>query len=303
MITNSTVRAAAPIVRFGYAKGRGFFVDFEDHPVAAFIDERNGNIFLDMDLGDGHVVPCAIPGLSVHSLNIHQSSSQDGLAAEAELVIKGDFGSYVVGKISPAVYREEWFHWLEDVQSFFNKALPAGEVVPGALGIATPFLNKNLGSLSVPFGANVGEHEIEPISLTHVIRGRRLEDGTVVATGRRKTAVARVRVKRGTGKFLINGRSLTDFFPVENVRLEVLAPLNLCALRNDVDVWVRVDGGGVHGQAGAIVLGLSRALHHMRNDLHPILSENGFLTRDDRMVERKKYGHKKARRSFQFSKR
>ncbi len=141
------------------------------------------------------------------------------------------------------------------------------------------------------------------VAVQHVVRGRTLPDGTVVATGRRKTSVARVRVKKGTGKITINDREFAEYFPVERYRLEVEAPLKLCGVRGDVDVWVRANGGGLTGQAGAIVLGLARALHAMRAELHPILAEHSFLTRDDRMVERKKYGHKKARRSFQFSKR
>jgi small subunit ribosomal protein S9 len=141
------------------------------------------------------------------------------------------------------------------------------------------------------------------VAVQHVVRGRTLPDGTVVATGRRKTSVARVRVKKGTGKITINDREFAEYFPVERYRLEVEAPLKLCGVRGEVDVWVRANGGGLTGQAGAIVLGLARALHAMRAELHPILAEHSFLTRDDRMVERKKYGHKKARRSFQFSKR
>jgi small subunit ribosomal protein S9 len=144
---------------------------------------------------------------------------------------------------------------------------------------------------------------VVPVPVQHVIRGRLLENGTIVATGRRKTAVARVRIKRGTGKFVVNGREMTEFFPVEKLQLLVCLPLTLTSTRNEVDVWVRADGGGISGQAGAIVLGISRALHCMKPELHPILAEHSLLTRDDRMVERKKYGHKKARRSFQFSKR
>ena len=142
-----------------------------------------------------------------------------------------------------------------------------------------------------------------PVVIEHVVRGRILPDGTAVATGRRKTSVARVRIKKGTGKITVNNREFKEYFPVERYQLEVEAPLKLCGVREEIDVWVRADGGGITGQAGAIVLGLARALHAMRQDLHPILAEHSFLTRDDRMVERKKYGHKKARRSFQFSKR
>ena len=124
-----------------------------------------------------------------------------------------------------------------------------------------------------------------------------------MGTGRRKTAVARVRIREGSGAMTINGRTAEDYFKVERDRNNVAAPLVATDMNGKVDVWVRVDGGGTTGQAGAVMLGIARALQVMREELHPILSDGGFLTRDDRMVERKKYGYKKARKSFQFSKR
>ena len=141
------------------------------------------------------------------------------------------------------------------------------------------------------------------IRLPSRLRGRTMADGTIVATGRRKTAVARVRVKRGTGSFIVNDRPLEEFFRVEHDRVRVAMPLKTVGLEGQLDIWVRVAGGGLTGQAGAIVLGIARALQTMQPELHGTLSDNGLLTRDDRMVERKKYGHRKARRSFQFSKR
>lgn len=171
---------------------------------------------------------------------------------------------------------------------------PAVQADLGQTGSVVPSLDIGSGGTAETPAAAV---------VQHVIRGRTLEDGTVVATGRRKTSVARVRIKKGTGKITVNNREFKEYFPVERYQLEVEAPLKLCGIRDEIDVWVRADGGGITGQAGAIVLGLARALHAMRQDLHPILAEHHFLTRDDRMVERKKYGHKKARRSFQFSKR
>lgn len=134
-------------------------------------------------------------------------------------------------------------------------------------------------------------------------RGKLDKDGTAIGTGRRKTSVARVRLKTGTGKFEINGRPLSEFFRLERDRMMVEAPLRAAERLGSVDVWVRVEGGGTTGQAGAIVLGIARALEALNPSLHATLSDNGFLTRDPRMVERKKYGFKKARRSFQFSKR
>ncbi|MBQ18758.1 MAG: 30S ribosomal protein S9 [Planctomycetaceae bacterium] len=124
-----------------------------------------------------------------------------------------------------------------------------------------------------------------------------------IGTGRRKTSVARVRIKDGDGGMEINGRSLEEYFQIERDQLVVQAPLKATETLGDVDVWVRVNGGGTTGQAGAIVLGIARALQARNPDLHEALSDGGYLTRDGRMVERKKYGYKKARKSFQFSKR
>ncbi|MCH2202808.1 MAG: 30S ribosomal protein S9 [Fuerstiella sp.] len=124
-----------------------------------------------------------------------------------------------------------------------------------------------------------------------------------MGTGRRKTSVARVRIKQGSGEFLINGRSLEQYFGVERDREMVQAPLKLADKLGKVDVSIRVKGGGTTGQTGAVLLGISRALEVVEPALHHKLSEAGFLTRDGRMVERKKYGLRKARRSYQFSKR
>ncbi len=135
------------------------------------------------------------------------------------------------------------------------------------------------------------------------LRGRIDKFGVAMGTGRRKTAVARVRIRKGTGKFTINNRPLEDYFRVERNRALVNRPLEATEMVGHVDIWVRAQGGGTTGQVGAIVLGIARALQAMEPGLHVRLSEGGFLTRDGRMVERKKYGKKKARRSFQFSKR
>ena len=136
-----------------------------------------------------------------------------------------------------------------------------------------------------------------------MIRGKVDRFGVAIGTGRRKTSVARVRIKDGDGKLTINGRTLEDFFKVERDRQLVMAPLEATDSVGKVDVWIRVNGGGTTGQAGAIVLGIARTLEARDPDLHTILSSGGYLTRDSRMVERKKYGLRKARRSFQFSKR
>ncbi|HIW53880.1 MAG TPA: 30S ribosomal protein S9 [Candidatus Ruthenibacterium merdigallinarum] len=122
-------------------------------------------------------------------------------------------------------------------------------------------------------------------------------------TGRRKNSVARVRVYNGTGKVTINDRDIDDYFGLETLKLIVRQPLALTELEGKFDVVVRVSGGGVSGQAGAIRHGLSRALLVYDENLRPALKKAGFLTRDPRMKERKKYGLKAARRAPQFSKR
>ena len=122
-------------------------------------------------------------------------------------------------------------------------------------------------------------------------------------TGRRKSSVARVRVYNGTGKITINDRDIDEYFGLETLKLIVRQPLALTDNIGKYDVVCRVTGGGVTGQAGAIRHGISRALLQANEELRPALKKAGFLTRDPRMKERKKYGLKKARRAPQFSKR
>ncbi len=122
-------------------------------------------------------------------------------------------------------------------------------------------------------------------------------------TGRRKNSVARVRVYNGTGKITINDRDIDDYFGLETLKLIVRQPLNVAEVEGKFDIVVRVAGGGVSGQAGAIRHGLSRALLQYDENLRSALKKAGFLTRDPRMKERKKYGLKAARRAPQFSKR
>jgi small subunit ribosomal protein S9 len=137
-----------------------------------------------------------------------------------------------------------------------------------------------------------------------------------LGTGRRKTAVARVRLAEGTGKIAINGRELDDYFTEDKDRSAVLGPLDLTEMRNRLDVFVTVQGGGFTGQAGAICQGIARALKDMfgaptdqtddgeaTGGMAKKLRDSGYLTRDGRMKERKKYGRKGARKAFQFSKR
>jgi small subunit ribosomal protein S9 len=127
--------------------------------------------------------------------------------------------------------------------------------------------------------------------------------GVALGTGRRKTSVARVRVKSGSGKISINERELDDYFPAVKDRNQVLDPLTQTDRRDSVDVVIRVHGGGPSGQAGACKLGLARALRKYDSGLDELLRHSGLLTRDGRMKERKKYGLRGARRGTQFSKR
>jgi small subunit ribosomal protein S9 len=124
-----------------------------------------------------------------------------------------------------------------------------------------------------------------------------------LGTGRRKTSVARVRLSTGTGKILINGRPLEGYFVVEDMRAHAIQPLAKVDGATKYDIEVNVKGGGPMGQAGAVRHGIARALLSFDANLRPILKAEGFLTRDPRMKERKKYGQPGARKRFQFSKR
>ncbi|HET6776691.1 MAG TPA: 30S ribosomal protein S9 [Actinomycetota bacterium] len=124
-----------------------------------------------------------------------------------------------------------------------------------------------------------------------------------IATGRRKEAVARVRLVEGTGSYQLNGRSIDEFFPTRAHRMIVSSPLRLAGKDKDLDVVARIEGGGVSGQAGALRLGIARALIDLDPELRPLLKKEGFLTRDPREKERRKYGLKKARKAPQYSKR
>jgi len=132
---------------------------------------------------------------------------------------------------------------------------------------------------------------------------KRDAQGRSYATGRRKNAVARVWVKPGTGKVTINAREEAVYFARPVLRMILRQPLEVTARATQYDLMVTVAGGGLSGQAGAVRHGLAKALTHYEPELRSILKRGGFLTRDSRVVERKKYGKKKARRSFQFSKR
>lgn len=151
--------------------------------------------------------------------------------------------------------------------------------------------------------------ETEPPSTavsTVVIPERRTKPdmgGFIWGTGRRKSSIARVRIKPGSGKLLINKKKIEDYFPRLQDRNAVAAPLKSLDITGAFDIFVNVKGGGTTGQSGAIVLGIARALRNYDQSLLPALRDNGYLTRDSRMVERKKPGQKGARKRFQFSKR
>ena len=123
------------------------------------------------------------------------------------------------------------------------------------------------------------------------------------ATGRRKKSIARVWLKKGSGNMYVNGKKMIDYFKKPNLQISICRPLTLVKRENEYDIRCSVKGGGLTGQAGAIVHGIARAIILHEPDLKPTLKKENLTTRDSRAVERKKYGRKKARRSFQFSKR
>ena len=123
------------------------------------------------------------------------------------------------------------------------------------------------------------------------------------ATGRRKKSIAKVWLKKGSGNIHVNGKKMVDYFKKQNLQIAIFRPLTIVKREHEFDVRCSVKGGGLTGQAGAIILGISRALVEFEPQLKTTLKKEKLTTRDSRAVERKKYGHRKARRSFQFSKR
>jgi small subunit ribosomal protein S9 len=141
--------------------------------------------------------------------------------------------------------------------------------------------------------------QFEPSAPDAVTIGRKRE----IYTGRRKRSVARVRLVPGTGQYTLNGRTIDDYFPTEILQMTVREPFEVTETLGQFDVIARIHGGGVSGQAGALRHGIARALEGQDPDWRPPLKKAGLLTRDDRQVERKKYGLKKARKAPQYSKR
>jgi len=128
-------------------------------------------------------------------------------------------------------------------------------------------------------------------------------DDIKYATGRRKTSIARVWLKKGSGEIIVNGKKILDYFKKANLQTAIYRPLSLAQIENEIDINCLVRGGGLSGQAGALIHGIARCLVILDPNLKKTVKKEKLTTRDSRMVERKKYGRRKARRSFQFSKR
>ena len=148
-----------------------------------------------------------------------------------------------------------------------------------------------------------GEDSAQPQAVVTPAEPKIDAQGRSYATGRRKNAIARVWVKRGTGKITVNGRDVSVYFARPVLQMVLQQPFETAERVGEFDVIATVVGGGLSGQAGAVRHGISRALTYFEPGLRPALKAGGFMTRDPRVVERKKYGKRKARRSFQFSKR
>ncbi|WP_412048666.1 MULTISPECIES: 30S ribosomal protein S9 [unclassified Hoeflea] len=153
-------------------------------------------------------------------------------------------------------------------------------------------------------GASVNATEAAPAEPAAPVHVRKVDDlGRSYATGKRKNAIARVWIKPGTGKITVNGRDFVTYFARPVLQMVVQQPVVAADRQGQFDVVCTVTGGGLSGQAGAVRHGISKALTYYEPGLRAVLKKGGFLTRDSRVVERKKYGKAKARRSFQFSKR
>jgi small subunit ribosomal protein S9 len=173
------------------------------------------------------------------------------------------------------------------------------DVMPDALTGAAPATPAT--GADAPADAPMGSGDGSEIAITYV---QKLDaQGRAYATGKRKNAVARVWIKPGAGKITVNGRDIETYFARPVLRMILNQPFEAANRKDQYDIWCTVKGGGLSGQAGAVRHGLSKALTYFEPELRGVLKKGGFLTRDSRVVERKKYGRAKARRSFQFSKR
>ena len=159
----------------------------------------------------------------------------------------------------------------------------------------------SLEDLKDAVGMEDGDGEVMEIAAPR--EPKRDELGRSYATGKRKDAVARVWIKPGNGKVIVNGKEMPQYFARPVLQMVIGQPFTVAGVEGEFDVFATVKGGGLSGQAGAVKHGISKALDLYNPELRPALKAAGFLTRDSRVVERKKYGRRKARRSFQFSKR
>ena len=160
-----------------------------------------------------------------------------------------------------------------------------------------------LNSLEELGGAVEGAAEAAAENTAPVYEQKLDDQGRAYATGKRKDAIARVWVKPGSGKITVNGKEFKEYFARPVLQMVMQQPIVAAARDGQYDIVATVKGGGLSGQAGAVRHGISKALTHYEPELRGVLKKGGFLTRDSRVVERKKYGRAKARRSFQFSKR
>jgi small subunit ribosomal protein S9 len=179
---------------------------------------------------------------------------------------------------------------------------------PGQRPARAPQTFQGLGSLRQAIGAaqraaTTPTAPVIPVTVPTDVQPRLDAQGRAYATGKRKNAVARVWIRPGAGKIEVNGRESPVYFARPVLRMLINQPFLATDRLGQFDVWCTVKGGGLSGQAGAVRHGISRALTFFEPGLRPVLKQGGFLTRDSRVVERKKYGKAKARRSFQFSKR
>lgn len=162
---------------------------------------------------------------------------------------------------------------------------------------------RTLADLKEAIGPDGAPAEAAAIVAETTVEPKIDQHGRSYGTGRRKASVARVWIKPGSGRMTVNGKSVTDYFARPTLQMHALSPFAVASRLNQYDLFCTVTGGGLSGQAGAVRHGLTRALMAFEPGLRPVLKQAGFVTRDSRVVERKKYGRAKARRSFQFSKR
>ena len=160
-----------------------------------------------------------------------------------------------------------------------------------------------INSLEELGGAVEAAAEVNPENVAIVYVQKLDDQGRSYATGKRKDAIARVWIKPGTGKITVGGKDYTEYFARPVLQMLINQPITAAAREGQYDVVATCSGGGLSGQAGAVRHGISKALTLFEPELRPVLKKGGFLTRDSRVVERKKYGRAKARKSFQFSKR